>query len=204
MGTWLSRVPWMVWALLAPAVIIAVVQWQRPQGDRVMVVGAGLVHLLHAQERAPGHAPPGTFYDLDTRTHEPLAATEQRVQAVLSGWPNVIVFGIDAAELTDSAAEQQAQQVLTRLTAGAENATAVPVVLSPAPAAGDGAAIGEASARVGAWFRAELCQQPGLRLCVDLMPHASAPTAVRAAVAAAVRRAIERHAALRATTQVGR
>jgi hypothetical protein len=195
----------MVWALLAPAVVIALVQWNRPDGKRVMVVGAGLVHQLVPEDAPRGsHAPKGTFYDLSTVAHEPLGGTEQRVQETLRGWPDVIVIGIDASALVDAGAIARAQRVLATLTKAAENATAVPVVLSPAPGPGDGGRVRAASEELHDWFRRELCQQPGLRLCVDVLPHAGDVAAVRAAVGAAVLDAVRRHDALRASTQVGR
>jgi len=224
----LKRVPWIVWALLAPAVVIGAVQLWTGGGKRVPVVGAGVIGVLRHED-----APPDTHYTLDVERQLQRQVEQQQKQAArvrqsvigstspatramaenlarraeraIAEWPDVIVIALDAAELDGGAgAEREAKSTLRTLTEHAENATAVPVVANLAPWPEAGEEIREAAGRVNEWWRTELCREEGLRIGLELVPHAADADAVRDAVAAAVLDGIARHDELRATTQEGR
>jgi hypothetical protein len=194
--TRLRRVPWIVWALLAPAVIIGAVRLWTGGATRVPVVGAGVLARVSASPK-----PEGGRYDLRVQPEESLDATARRVDGAIAEWADVIVFGFDASQLTSEAAEAQAMAHLARLTRRVENAAAVPVVVGFAPTQNAPAEIREAAERVNAWWRKELCPQAGLRLCLDLAPHVGDAAAIQRAVGTAVEDALGRHAVLRASTR---
>ncbi len=172
------RVPWIVWALLAPLLIMGAWRLWTGGGDRVHVVGSGVLTELSEDD-----APAGTFYDLAVVPDEPLEETRTRVEAQIASWPDVFVFALD-----ESVPDEDAMATYEALATAAENATAVPVIVGRPT---------EPEA-----FRTELCAHgpdgPRLRVCVE--PGGD----VASAVAGGVREGRARHQALRATTQVGR
>ncbi|MFW5926054.1 MAG: hypothetical protein ACOCV4_07790 [Myxococcota bacterium] len=191
----LRRVPWVLWAALIAAAIIGGVQLCRGEGRTVELVGAGPLGSVRE-----GDAPEGARYVVRTRSSEPLADTGRRIDRAISEWPDVIVIGLDGDQVVDVPSADRARRILAEATRRAENATAVPVVLGFAPGA-EGSDGEEPLRDLQRWWRTELCAQKGLRLCVDIAPHAGDPGAVRAAVATAVVDALGRHAVLRASTQ---
>lgn len=196
----LRRVPWPVWAAVAATLIVGGVRLSTGGGRRVAVAGAGPIALLRAED-----APDGAFFSLDAAEVEALPASVARVEDAISTWPDVVVFGLDARVVEGGAdREAAAREAMARLTRMAENATAVPVVVGLVAPDGARADLAAAVTRHRTWWRRELCAAEGLRLCLDLAPHARDPAAVRAAVATATLDALARHEALRATTQVGR
>ncbi len=170
----LRRVPWIVWALLAPLVLLGAYRLVVGPGRRVEVVGSGVLASLRAED-----APEGSRYVLEVEAHETGAETERRVREVISTWPDVIVIAFDASAVD---ADQTAAR-FRALAEAAENATAVPVLVGF-----------EASER---WFET-LCDGPSRRLCVE------PGTDPAGAIAAGVEEAWERQRALQASTQVGR
>lgn len=195
----LGRVPWLVWAFITPVFFWLPCQLMNGGGRRVPVVGAGPIHLLVAED-----APDGGFFDLEAVPREGLDESRARVEAAVSLWPDVMVFGFDAA-VVDGGEPQEvaAYEAFVALATAAENATAVPVVvyLAAAPDADE--------ARVAAVARVDerlagFCALDGLRLCFDARPHVADPAALRRALAAAVAEGLERHRQLRLSTQVGR
>jgi hypothetical protein len=189
------KVPWIVWALIAPAVILGTCKlWSGP-GRPVHVVGAGPIHHVRAQD-----APKGARYELAHRTRESLQSSRRRIGRAIGNWPDVLVFGLDA-QVLENAGPEATRAALEELTTQAENATAVPVVAGFVVPEGASDELAHHVKETNAWWRRELCRKDGLRLCVALQPHAGDPQAIRKAVAAAVRDALERHAVLRASTQ---
>lgn len=170
--------PWIVWALLAPAVILGAWRLWTGGGERIHVVGSGVL-----TELGEADAPEGTFYDLAIVPDEPLADTRARVEARIASWPDVLVFALD-----DAVPDDEAMATYEALATAAENATAVPVIVGRRT---------EPEA-----FATELCAAgpEGARLRVCVAPGDD----VAGAVAGGVRDARARHDALRATTQVGR
>jgi len=172
------RIPWIVWALLAPALILGGWRLWTGGGVRIHVVGSGVLTELSADD-----APEGTFYDLDVVAGESSAETRERVEAHIASWPDVFVFALDG-----DVPDDEAMATYDALATAAENATAVPVIVGrrSEPAA----------------FADQLCANgpngPRLRVCV--LPGDD----VAGAVAGGVREGRARHDALRATTQVGR
>ena len=194
----LKRVPWMVWALLAPAVIIGAVQLATGGAKRVTVVGAGPLSTLRADD-----APEGYRYDLRLRAHEPIPAAVKRVEDSVAQWPDVLVFALArSVERGDSA--QMACAALGRLAQQAENATAVPVVVGFAAAAAAKAAQRAAVREANRCLREVVCAGSRARLCVDIAPYGDDDRGLRQALASAVVDAGARHRAYRASTQVGR
>jgi hypothetical protein len=188
MPRWLTRVPLIVWALIAPAVILSGLQFARPDGRRVAVVGAGVIDVLRAQD-----APPDTFYELDTRRHEAPQDTLARGSTTIGTWPDVMVIGMDVSAVAGPDGDPEAMQLLARLTRQVENSSGVPVVLSYTSASDDGAPAKDAAERLQKWWREDLCNQPGLRVCVDGLTEGSDPSRLRAAVATGVLDAIRLH-----------
>ncbi|MFW6066958.1 MAG: hypothetical protein ACOC97_01370 [Myxococcota bacterium] len=186
----LRRVPWVLWAALLAAIILGGVQLCRGEGRTVVVVGAGPLSEVRAED-----APEGARYDVRTGSSEPLEQTGRRIREAISEWPDVIVLGLDGQQVTDAASAARARRLLEELTRSAENATAVPVVVGFAGAETD------AAQGLQRWWRTELCARKGLRLCVDIAPHAGDAEALRQAVATTVLDALGRHRVLRASTQ---
>lgn len=164
----------MVYALLAPLVLMGLYRVIVGGGRRVELVGSGALTLLEETD-----APEGTRYDLSVRADEGLHETEARVLDAVSRWPDVLVIGFSESVLEDP----DARSVLERVAVAAENATAVPVLVgfeSDVP-----------------WFSA-LCDVSALRLCVE---PGSDPAA---AISAGIEEAWQRHRRLEASTQTGR
>jgi len=195
--SWLKRVPWIVWALIAPAVVIGAVQLWTGGEPRVPVVGAGALAHLRSED-----APEGANYGLDVERRERPERTAERVEEAIRGWPDVLVVGVDASHLEGEQAGLAVCQTLGTLATHAENATAVPVVASLTLPSGASDATREAVEAGNTCWRETVCAKDGLRLCLDLTPHVGDPQAVRDAVGAAVLDALERLAELRASTQV--
>ncbi|MFK8000381.1 MAG: hypothetical protein AB8H86_12335 [Polyangiales bacterium] len=150
----LRRVHWMVYALLAPLVLMGLYRLIVGGGRRVEVIGSGVLTLLEETD-----APEGTRYALSVRAHESLSATESRALEAVSRWPDVLVIGFSESALE----EPEARSVLERVAMAAENATAVPVLVGfEAP-----------------WFSA-LCNVSALRLCVE--PGSDPAAAIAAGV----------------------
>lgn len=195
----LKRVPWIVWALLAPAVIMGGVKLWTGGTQPVPVVGAGVVSALRPQD-----APKGVRYRLEVKAHEGFEDTAARAEEALQSWPDVVVFALDGAAIETRHDARAACETLSTLANQAHNATAVPVLASFArdeAVTGDAQAAFEAANRC---WRERVCSKGQRRLCVDLVPHASSPRALRDAMRAAVLDAQARHEAWRASTQVGR
>jgi len=194
---WVKKVPWIVWAAITPALIIGGVRLWTGGTKRIVVVGAGVIHLLEEQD-----APEGTRLDLDLRAHERIEDTVARVESELSAWPDILVISFDAAAL-EGAGNRYREELLT-LVEHAEASTTVPVVLAPAPAPGDGEEVIAAAELETVWWREELCQERGLRVCVDLWPYVHDPEGMRRAMTAGIAQGLVRHQQWRASTQVGR
>ena len=195
----LRRIPWWIWALLAPAVILQGMKFLTGGAPPVFVVGAGAVSVVRAQD-----APEGVRYRLDLRAHERPEQTATRAEETLGHWPNVIVLALDAQGIDSETEAQRACVTLEQLARHAENATAVPVVLSfvaQDTASSDATSAVESANRC---WRERICARGGRRLCLDLASSASSPESIREALRAAVLDARERHEAWRASTQVGR
>lgn len=172
------RVPWIVWALLAPLLIMGGWRLWTGGGVRIHVVGSGVLTELGEQD-----APEGTFYDLEVVADEPVEDTRARVETLIASWPDVFVFALD-----ESVPDEDALATYEALATAAENATAVPVIVGRPE---------EPEA-----FRNELCARgpEGARLRVCVEPGDD----VAGAVAGGVREGRARHDALRLSTQVGR
>ncbi len=177
---WWKRIPLIVWALVLPALLVGAHRLILGSGRRIPIVGAGALAQLHEAD-----APEVARYALDVRAHEAPEQTRARIEAEISEWPDILVFGFDEVALQDPA---QAQRDLAELAQAVENAAGVPVVVGFVGADED----------FTRWFRERLCTGGRYRVCVE--PGSD----VAAAVAAGVRDGIARHDALRATTQVGR
>lgn len=181
---------WIVWALLAPTVLMAIGRLTTGCGQRVYVVGAG--PLAEVRE---GDAPEGTFYDLDVHAREPVDATSERIERALTEWPDVIVVGFDVRSLEGGeAAEVTLEAAYARVTDRAENTGAVPIVVAPMAPPDASPALRDATSRARAHFQGRVCAEEGLRICLDL-PSAD-PPAIRAAVAAAVEEGLRVHETL--------
>lgn len=197
----LTRVPWIVWAAILPAVIIVGMDVLGPQGQRVVVAGAGPVALLREQDAEEGRY----HYDLDDVGDGSHAEVAQRIEGAIGLWPPVLVLSLDLATVSAKGeGEARARQELMRLAKQAENAVAVPVVIGYAPPPGARAQQVALAQKLRPWFRSILCTAGPLRVCVDGMDHRGDPDALRGAVRHAVRDALVRHRDLRASTQVGR
>ena len=72
----LGRVPWVVWALLAPLVIMAGYRIIVGGGTRVPIVGAGPLGQLREED-----APEVARYVLGVRQRESLEATRARIES---------------------------------------------------------------------------------------------------------------------------
>lgn len=177
---WWRRVPLVVWALVLPALLVGAHRLILGGGRRIPIVGAGVLAQLREQD-----APDVARYALDVRAHEPPAQTRARIEAEISEWPDILVFGFDEVALQDPT---RAKRDLQELAQAVENAAGVPVVVGFVGADGE----------FSRWFRERLCTAGRYRVCVE--PGSD----VAAAVAAGVRDGIARHDALRATTQVRR
>lgn len=195
----LGKVPWLVWAFIAPVFLWLPCQLMHGEGRRVPVVGAGPIHALVAED-----APEGGYFELEAVPSERLEASQARVHEAITLWPDVVVFGFDAAVVDGGEAPEAATYgALVALATAAENATAVPIVVYLAAEAGADEARIAAVDRVDAQL-ASFCALDGLRLCFDPRPHVADPGALRRALAAAVAEGLERHRQLRLSTQVGR
>ncbi|MFT5353156.1 MAG: hypothetical protein ACI9KE_000354 [Polyangiales bacterium] len=164
----------MVYALVAPLVLMGLYRLIVGGGRRVEVVGSGALTVLEETD-----APEGTRYDLAVQTGETLHETEARVLEAVSRWPDVLVIGFSESALE----EPDARSVIEGVALAAENATAVPVLVGfeeDVP-----------------WF-ASICDVSALRLCIE--PGADPA----AAIAAGVEEAWQRHRRLEASTQTGR
>lgn len=164
----------MVYALLAPLVLMGLYRLIVGGGRRVEVVGSGALTLLEETD-----APEGTRYDLSVQADEGLHATERRALEAVSRWPDVLVIGFSERALE----EPDARLVVEGVAVAAENATAVPVLV------GFNADV--------PWLSA-LCDVSALRLCVETGADPAG------AVAAGVEEAWQRHRRLEASTQTGR
>lgn len=164
----------MVWALLAPLLIMGLYRLVVGGGRRVEVIGSGVLTSLQETD-----APEGTRYDLAVRRDEALHETERRVLEAVSRWPDILVIAFSESALE----EAEVRTVMERVVVAAENATAVPVLVG---FQGD-----------APWF-SSLCDVSALRLCIE--PGSDAP----AAIAAGVEEAWQRHRRLEASTQTGR
>lgn len=169
----------------------------RPRGPRVHLVGAGVISEVNGED-----APSDVRYVLDVTAHASFEETSRRVASVVQLWPDVVVIGLDADQLRTSSLAV-AQRTLSLLVRQAENATAVPVLLSVTPNAGASADVRRAAAELHVWWRDVLCRQRGLRLCVDLTGLPGAPALMKAAIGQAVLDALVRQEQLRASTQQG-
>lgn len=170
----LRRVHWMVYALLAPLVLMGLYRFVVGGGRRVEVVGSGALVAL-----AETDAPEGTRYDLSVVPSEALHETEARVLEAVSRWPDVLVIGFSESALENS----DARSVMESVAIAAENAMAVPVLVG--------------FEQDVVWFTS-LCDVSALRLCVEPGDDPAA------AIAAGVEEAWQRHRRLEASTQTGR
>lgn len=192
----LRRVPWIVWALLAPLVILGAYRLVVGGGRRVPIVGSGRIAELRETD-----APEIARYVLEVREGESLDATRTRVEAAISEYPDLLVFELDARALQEDAA--RAKATLAELTVQTERAFGVPVVIGFAAPPGASDALRAEVAEARAWFRAELCAQGRYRVCIEIPDGASRAEVVEV-VAAGVRDGLARLDALHASTQVGR
>ena len=177
----LKKIPLLVWAMLATAIIIGSVKLLAGGGSSVPVVGAGALAALR-----PTDAPPGYRFVFDVAETESLEASAQRIEEAIGRWPNVIVIGLDAAELGDDAAQDRALQTLARLAKQAENALAVPVVVGFVAPEGASAHTRAAVERLAPRWREQVCGRPGVHVCLETPPVMSSPAAFRKAVTGAV------------------
>lgn len=193
---WWKRVPWIVWALLAPLVIMLAYRTIVGPGKRVPIVGAGRLAELRETD-----APEVARYALEVAEREPLAATRARIEAAISDYPDVLVFGLDARALEADAS--LARATLLDLTVRTERAFGVPVVVGFAPPRDASPALLERAAHARTWFRAELCAAGRYRVCVEI-PDGASRDEVATVIAAGVRDGLARRDALNASTQVSR
>lgn len=173
-----KRVPWIVWALLVPALLLGGWQLWTGGGKRIHVVGSGVLTELSEDD-----ALEGTFYDLSVVPDESLAKTRERVEEQIAGWPDILVFALD-----DAVPDDEAAAAYEALATAAENATTVPVIVGRPNEPEAFRTDLRAAAAGGAQLR--VCVTPG--------------DDVAGAVAGGVREGRARLDALRATTQVGR
>lgn len=197
----IKKVPLIVWPVVFMALVIGFGKLVLPEGDRVVIVGAGVVHAVSEDS-----APDGTYYDLEVRRHESIAETRHRVEEGLRGWkPRVLVIAFDASALAGGeSVERSAREAMTAVSREAENRVIVPIIVGFVATPDDTPAVHGAAERLNRWWREELCTQPGFRLCLDLEPHANDPAAVERAMSVATSDAAARHAEWRVSTQVGR
>lgn len=192
----LREVPWIVWGLLAPALIIGAVQLRRPDGRRVHVVGAGYAATLTQEDEQQA----AFFYEVDTVAHESVDDTVARTRALLPHWPRVVVVAFDAASMTGDAAagRLKVRALIDKL----ESVQVVPVILPPRALATDAAAVHALVEELQPWFSGNLCQLGKLRHCVQLPPGATAPADWKAALEDTVATAVRFQAKL-PSAQIG-
>lgn len=165
-------------ALIIPAILLGVWKLAAGTGKVVPVVGAGKLAELSEES-----APEGIRYRVDAQRNESVAQTRARVEAAITSWPDVIVYGLD--EDAAQANPEEAQQTLDELAQQVENATGASVIVLDESTR----ALAESTCVEGRW-----------RVCVDLTDEDD----IAGAVAAGVRDGIAAHDALRATTQPSR
>jgi hypothetical protein len=193
----LKRVPWIVWAAIAPLIIIGAIQLRTGGGVRVPFVVAGVGAVVTGDDH-----PEGAYYTLDTVPRESFAETADRVEEHIREYPDVMVIGLDGDALEDTdESERQAMANMMTLARHAENATTIPVILSLTPSEPSSGGLAERNARIHDWWRRELCQGGEFRVCVDLAPHAGDAAAVKEAVISGVTHALAELGRWRATTQ---
>lgn len=191
---WYLRIHWFVWAAIAPLVIMQAYKVLIGDGARITIIGSGA--LVHATDAG---APEGTYYAQQASAGMSLAETEAAIRERISEYPDLFVFGFDAAVLGDSPAERAAAHAtLGELVEATENAFGVPIVAGFSSATGP-VELPEDTLR---YLRTALCPGGTYRVCVEL--HDKGPEEIDAALAAAVRDGMERRDALHASTQVGR
>ena len=193
----LGRVPWWVWAAIAPAAIIGLVQLRTGGGVRTPYVVAGVGASLGEDDH-----PEGVYFTMDAVAHESFAATAERVEAHIREYPDMMVIGLDGDALEDTdESEREAMATLMTLAEHAENATTIPVLLSPSPSRPLEGSLAERSRRVHELWRREVCRGGEFRVCVDLEPHVESPDEVRAAIASGLVHGLEALSRWRASTQ---
>lgn len=172
----IRRVPWWVWALLAPTLVVVGLRLAGGQRETIAIVGSGPVSYIVETD-----APEGVRYELNVTSSETLDATEARVRESMRSWPSILVVGVDPEVWIEE--PDETHQLLERVAEQVESAATVIVMMGPAD---------------DLWFRSEFCQRGSLRICVE-NPAERDRTAEALAVSIAAAR--ERHRQLRASTQ---
>lgn len=193
------RVPWWLWVGLVPAVLIGLNQVRKGGRQRVELAGAGPVALLTSDD-----APEDLRYYPDTRPRASLSQARDLIIEGLLIQPAVLVFSVDLEAWRPSErAQDDLQKLYRELHRRSENAATVAVSIGPWVPASAPPELVAAVQQTQVWWRQGPCQKAKRLLCVDLA-DATDETQMKAQLQAAIRNAVGRLKALRATTQRGR